>query len=138
MEGAQQFLVHRNSEIHPDRGCRILYQGSVFLHWTCSLLLLVLLSGFWYFPLNDSPFHVRKHDFFLFIKAQGPEKLFIYCILSLLVQGNDASIIIITLKVVKFAFINLQPIPLDKIHIHTSLRESLSVLFPARLLCDSL
>lgn len=25
MEGAQQFLVHRNSEIYPDRGCQILY-----------------------------------------------------------------------------------------------------------------
>lgn len=74
MEGAQQLLSHRNSEIQPGRSCQFLDYGSVLLHCTHSLLVLPfrLLAS-----LSDDPsLHIRN---FLCLpslhKSSGAQKI---------------------------------------------------------------
>lgn len=58
MEGAQQLLSHRNSEVQPGRSCPFLGYGSVLLHCTCSLLVPPsrLLAS----PSDDPSLHIRN------------------------------------------------------------------------------
>lgn len=73
-----KLLVHRHSEILLGTYC-ISWVGTILLSWSCSLLFLVLLSGFLFPPSEWSFFSHKKHSYvcFLFIKAWGPKGLYL-------------------------------------------------------------